>query len=71
MKFKREWQVDSFTLDEYKEDPEVLVRKFDAICLPVKNKIMDRHVFNMTNQKEGENIQSYVSTLKLNATLLI
>lgn len=51
--------------DEDKEDPEVLIRKFEEICLPVKNVIMDRHVFNTTNQKRDEPIQSYISTLKL------
>ncbi len=32
----------------------------NSACLP-KNIIMDRHVFNTTNQKPGESIQSYVS----------
>lgn len=43
----------TFTLGE-EEDPEnseTLIKKVEEICLPLKNVIMDRHVFNITNQK--------------------
>lgn len=50
---------------EDKEDPEVLIKKFDDICLPERNVIMDRHAFNMMAQKSDEGIQSYVATLRL------
>ena len=56
-----------FAEDEDREDPAVLVKKFEELCLPVKNVIMDRHAFNTTDQKQHESIQSYVSTLKVMA----
>ncbi len=49
---------------EIKRYSEVLVKKFEEICLPVKNVIMDRHAFNTMNQKPHETIQSYVAKLK-------
>ncbi len=55
----------TFPEEEDREDPDVLLQKFAELCLPRKNIIMDRHVFNTTNQKTGESIQSYVSTLKI------
>ena len=62
-------KVDTFDFadDEDREDPAVLEQKFEELCLPVKNVIMDRHAFNTTNQKQHESIQSYVSTLKVMA----
>ena len=56
-----------FADGEDREDPAVLVQKFEEICLPVKNVIMDRHAFNTTNQKQHESIQSYVSSLRIMA----
>ncbi len=56
-------KYDTFTFEE-EEDSEVLVKKFEDICLPVKNIIMDRHAFNTMNQKPHETIQSYVAMLK-------
>ena len=56
-----------FAADEDREDPAVLVKKFEELCLPVKNVIMDRHAFNTTDQKRHESIQSYVSALKVMA----
>lgn len=41
-----------------------MVNKFEEICLPVTNVIMDRHAFNTTNQKPHETIQLYAATLK-------
>ncbi len=55
----------TFAEEEDREDPDVLLQKFAELCLPTKNIIMDRHVFNTTNQKTGKSIQSYVSTLKI------
>jgi len=54
-----------FQEGEDKEDPAVLIKKFDEICLPERNVIMDRHAFNITMQKPDEGIQSYVATLRL------
>lgn len=56
-----------FVDDEDREDPAMLVKKFEELCLPVKHVIMDRHAFNTTNQKQHESIQSYVSMLKVMA----
>ena len=56
-----------FAADEDCEDPAVLVKKCEELCLPVKNVIMDRHAFNMTDQKRHESIQSYFSALKVMA----
>lgn len=53
-----------FQEDEDKEDPEVLIKKFDEICFPEWNVIMDRHTFNSTVQKPDEGIQSYVAKPK-------
>ncbi len=59
-------KYDTFTFEEEEdpEDSEVLVKKFEEICLPVKNVIMDRHAFNTMNQKPHETIQLYVAMLK-------
>ncbi len=58
-------KYDTFTFEEEEdpEDSEVLVKKFEEICLPVKNVIMDRHAYTM-NQKPHETIQSYIAMLK-------
>lgn len=59
-------KYNTFTFEEGEgpEDSEVLVKKFEEICLPVKNVIMDRHAFNTTNPKLHETIQFYIATLK-------
>ncbi len=41
----------TFTEEEDREYPDVLLQKMAELCLPTKNRIMDRHVFNTTNQK--------------------
>lgn len=66
-KFSRSRKYETFTFakGEDREDPDVLLQKFAELCLPTKNIIMDRQVFNTTNQKPGESTQSYVSTLKI------
>ncbi len=46
--------------EEDHEDPEVLLTKFSELCLPTKNIIMDRHVFNSAVQKPGVSVQAYV-----------
>ncbi|CAB4038668.1 Hypothetical predicted protein [Paramuricea clavata] len=50
---------------ETKESIEVLKRKFKEICNPQGNVIMERHKFNVRNQRDGESIQSYVSDLRI------
>ncbi len=59
-------KYDTFTFEEGEdpEDSEVLVKKFEEICQPVKNVTMDTHTFNTMNQKPHERIQSYVAMLK-------
>lgn len=50
---------------ESREDPECLKRKFREVCNPQHNKTMERHKFNSRNQKQGENIESYISDLRI------
>lgn len=52
----------SFSLEdgEDPENSEVLVRKFEELCLPVQNVIVGRHTFNTTCQKPHETMQAYV-----------
>ena len=59
-------KYDTFTFanEDEREDPDVILQKFEEICLPVKNVIIDRHAFNTTDQKPNETIQSYVSNLR-------
>lgn len=49
---------------ESRVDPACLKRKFREICNPETNVIMERHNFNKRQQKPGETIEAYVSTLK-------
>lgn len=49
---------------ESREDPVCLKRKFKEICNPETNVIMERHNFNTRNQKPGETVEAYVSTLR-------
>lgn len=49
---------------ESREDPDCLIRKFREICNPEPNVIMERHNFNTRQQKPGETIEAYVSTLR-------
>lgn len=58
-------KFDTFDFKQDEDREDVLVQKFEQLCLPVKNGIMDRHAFNTTNQKQHESIQCYVSTLKV------
>ena len=53
------------TAAETKESIAVLKRKFKEICNPQGNVIMERHKFNIRNQKDGELIQSYVADLRI------
>ncbi len=53
-----------FSLLQWREDPECLKRKFREVCNPETNVTMERHSFNTRNQKPGETIEAYVSTLR-------
>ncbi len=55
---------DVITPAESREDPECLKRKFREVCSPETNVTMERHSFNTRNQKPGETIEAYVSTLR-------
>lgn len=55
---------DVITPAESREDPECLKRKFREVCNPETNVTMERHSFNTRNQKPGETIEAYVSTLR-------
>lgn len=49
---------------ESSDNPEVLIRKFQELCDPLKNIIMERHTFNTRFQEIGETIDKYVTVLK-------
>ena len=50
---------------EMKESVKVLKKKLKEICNPQGNVIMERHKFNTRNQRDGESIQSHVSSLRV------
>ena len=50
---------------ENKETVAVLKKKFKELCNPLKNVIIDRHIFNTRAQGPSESIQSFVTSLKL------
>ena len=41
-----------------------LIDKFESYCIPKTNVTFERYKFNMRSQKEGENIDQYVTELK-------
>lgn len=49
---------------ESKEDPNVLIKKFQALCNPQTNVSMERHIFFSRSQKSGESVESYMTDLK-------
>lgn len=49
---------------ETRENPECIKRKFRELCNPQTNLTMERHKFNMRNQKPSETIEAYVSDLR-------
>ncbi len=57
----------TYTGDETKEDPDVLLAKFRAMCSPQANVLMDTHLFFTCDQKTGQSIESYVNNLRLKA----
>lgn len=52
---------------ESREDPECLKRKFREVCNPQQNKTMERHKFHSRNQKQGENVDAFISDLRIKA----
>ena len=54
----------TYTGDKSPDNFEVVCQKFDELCKGAKNVIYDRLVFNQRCQKEGEQIDSFVSGLK-------
>ena len=50
---------------EVRENSTVLKAKFSEICTPQRNIIMERHAFNTREQGQDENIQSYVTSVKI------
>ena len=50
---------------ETRECLTVLKRKFKELCNPQSNVIMERHAFNVRNQREGESFQAYLSALRI------
>ena len=56
------------TVAETRESLEVLKKKFQEICTPKTNVIMDRHKFNSRSQKTYENIVTYLADLRILAS---
>ena len=59
-------RYNSFTYneDEDKDDPEVLMMKFEELCMPLKNLTFERHLFHTRSQRPSESIGSFVTDLK-------
>ena len=54
---------------ESRNDPQCLIKKFEEICEPRKNIIMERHVFNTRFQQQNEDTQKFIADLRtLSAT---
>ena len=56
-----------FTEDDDKDDPEVLIQKMDEYLRPLKNTTYERHICFTRKQGMSENIDAYVTALKLKA----
>ena len=57
----------TFTFVGETEDPKKyadVINKFTNFCMPKKNLVYERDVFNICVQKEGQNVDSYVTELR-------
>ena len=57
----------TFTFVGETEDPKKyadVINKFTNFCMPKKNLVYERYVFNICVQKEGQNVDSYVTELR-------
>ena len=57
----------TFTFVEGTDDPKKyadVINKFTNFCMPKKNLVYERYVFNICVQKEGQNMDSYVTELR-------
>lgn len=54
-----------FTIDEDKEDLNVLLRKFDELFIPTINEIEERYNFFSRRKLDGECIDNYVKDLRV------
>ena len=54
--------------EEEKENITKVIEKFDEYCIPRKNLTYERYVFNTRKQNDTENIDDYVTSLKLLAS---
>ena len=52
---------------ETRDDPDTLVTKFEEICTPQKNVIMETHAFN-TRDQMNEDFQSHIASLRILAS---
>ena len=53
--------------EEERDDPAVLMEKFEAYCNPKRNITYERHLFNTHMQSANETIDAYVTELRLQA----
>ena len=52
-----------FDTDDDKNDYDIVLCKFDEYFVPKKNVIHERLIFQSRDQKEGENVESFVRSL--------
>ena len=52
---------------ETRDDPDTLLTKFEEICTPQKNVIMERYAFNTRDQMD-EDAKSYIASLRILAS---
>lgn len=53
-----------FEDDEEKDDPTVVLQKFEAHCVGATNETYERYIFNQREQEPGERIEAYVTALR-------
>ena len=54
--------------EESRYDPNTLKRKFKELCSPLKNFIVERHIFNSRVQRQNEPINEFLSDLRIKAS---
>ncbi|XP_029055276.2 uncharacterized protein K02A2.6-like, partial [Osmia bicornis bicornis] len=58
----------TFTLTEQqKKVTQNVIDAFEAYCMPKKNVVYERYLFNNRNQKEGEKFEQFVTDIKIAA----
>ena len=58
----------TFANDEEKDDPEIILAKFQNYCEPKKNIKYERHMFNTRVQQQSQSFDAYLTELRAQAT---